>query len=67
MEVQANWGMEEENKFYFRKNYAKYEFFKNPLVSPTTLSAKWHNFCKVVFSLTHRQAEHKAGSASQEE
>ncbi|KAM6268959.1 growth factor receptor-bound protein 14 isoform 1-T1 [Porphyrio hochstetteri] len=31
MEVQSNWGMEEENKFYFRKNYAKYEFFKNPL------------------------------------
>ncbi|XP_040532782.1 growth factor receptor-bound protein 14 isoform X3 [Gallus gallus] len=31
MEVQSNWGMEEENKFYFRKNYAKYEFFKNPV------------------------------------
>ncbi|KAG8510385.1 Growth factor receptor-bound protein 14 [Galemys pyrenaicus] len=23
--------MEEENKLYFRKNYAKYEFFKNPM------------------------------------
>ncbi|XP_063198068.1 growth factor receptor-bound protein 14 isoform X4 [Chroicocephalus ridibundus] len=31
MEVQSNWAMEEENKLYFRKNYAKYEFFKNPL------------------------------------
>ncbi|XP_016289153.1 growth factor receptor-bound protein 14 isoform X3 [Monodelphis domestica] len=31
MEVQSNWGMEEENKLYFRKNYAKYEFFKNPM------------------------------------
>ncbi|NXC20733.1 GRB14 protein, partial [Corythaeola cristata] len=31
MEVQSNWVMEEENKLYFRKNYAKYEFFKNPL------------------------------------
>ncbi|KAK2525991.1 Grb14 [Columba guinea] len=31
MEVQSNWIMEEENKLYFRKNYAKYEFFKNPL------------------------------------
>ncbi|XP_072468271.1 growth factor receptor-bound protein 14 isoform X2 [Notamacropus eugenii] len=30
IEVQSNWGMEEENKLYFRKNYAKYEFFKNP-------------------------------------
>ncbi|KAM6398007.1 growth factor receptor-bound protein 14 isoform 2-T2 [Pluvialis apricaria] len=32
MEVQSNWVMEEENKLYFRKNYAKYEFFKNPLM-----------------------------------
>ncbi|XP_068543816.1 growth factor receptor-bound protein 14 isoform X5 [Anas acuta] len=31
MEVQSNWGMQEENKFYFRKYYAKYEFFKNPV------------------------------------
>uniref|UniRef100_A0ABI7ZFK2 Growth factor receptor bound protein 14 n=1 Tax=Felis catus TaxID=9685 RepID=A0ABI7ZFK2_FELCA len=32
MEVLSNWGMEEENKLYFRKNYAKYEFFKNPMM-----------------------------------
>ncbi|XP_071475226.1 growth factor receptor-bound protein 14 isoform X2 [Marmota flaviventris] len=31
IEVLSNWGMEEENKLYFRKNYAKYEFFKNPM------------------------------------
>ncbi|OXB77054.1 UNVERIFIED_CONTAM: hypothetical protein H355_007701 [Colinus virginianus] len=31
MEVQSNWGMEEENRFHFRKNYVKYEFFKNPV------------------------------------
>ncbi|CAK6448538.1 unnamed protein product [Pipistrellus nathusii] len=31
VEVLSNWGMEEENKLYFRKNYAKYEFFKNPM------------------------------------
>ncbi|KAJ7398261.1 Growth factor receptor-bound protein 14 [Pitangus sulphuratus] len=31
MDVQSNWVMEEETKLYFRKNYAKYEFFKNPL------------------------------------
>uniref|UniRef100_G3TB39 Growth factor receptor-bound protein 14 n=1 Tax=Loxodonta africana TaxID=9785 RepID=G3TB39_LOXAF len=31
IEVLSNWGMEEENKLYFRKNYAKYEFFKNPV------------------------------------
>ncbi|KAJ7405300.1 Growth factor receptor-bound protein 14 [Willisornis vidua] len=31
IEVQSNWVMEEETKLYFRKNYAKYEFFKNPL------------------------------------
>uniref|UniRef100_A0A5F9D3Z9 Growth factor receptor-bound protein 14 n=1 Tax=Oryctolagus cuniculus TaxID=9986 RepID=A0A5F9D3Z9_RABIT len=30
-EVLSNWGMEEENKLFFRKNYAKYEFFKNPM------------------------------------
>ncbi|XP_013374245.1 PREDICTED: growth factor receptor-bound protein 14 [Chinchilla lanigera] len=31
IEVLSHWGMEEENKLYFRKNYAKYEFFKNPM------------------------------------
>lgn len=31
VEVLSNWGVEEENKLYFRKNYAKYEFFKNPM------------------------------------
>nr|XP_021528108.1 growth factor receptor-bound protein 14 [Aotus nancymaae] len=31
IEVLSNWGIEEENKLYFRKNYAKYEFFKNPV------------------------------------
>ncbi|XP_075385605.1 growth factor receptor-bound protein 14 isoform X2 [Tenrec ecaudatus] len=31
IDVLSNWGMEEENKLYFRKNYAKYEFFKNPM------------------------------------
>ncbi|GAB1286375.1 Growth factor receptor-bound protein 14 [Apodemus speciosus] len=31
MEVMTHWGMEEDNKLYLRKNYAKYEFFKNPM------------------------------------
>ncbi|ERE69938.1 growth factor receptor-bound protein 14 [Cricetulus griseus] len=31
IEVLSHWGMEEENKLYLRKNYAKYEFFKNPM------------------------------------
>ncbi|NXA32830.1 GRB14 protein, partial [Eudromia elegans] len=31
MEVQSNWGTEEESRLYFRKYYAKYEFFKNPV------------------------------------
>ncbi|XP_074973994.1 growth factor receptor-bound protein 14 isoform X4 [Caretta caretta] len=31
IEVQSNWGIEEENRLYFRKNYAKYEFFKHPM------------------------------------
>uniref|UniRef100_A0A7M4FL94 Growth factor receptor-bound protein 14 n=1 Tax=Crocodylus porosus TaxID=8502 RepID=A0A7M4FL94_CROPO len=30
VEVLSNWALEEENRLYFRKNYAKYEFFKNP-------------------------------------
>lgn len=56
MEVQSNWGMEEENKFYFRKNYAKYEFFKNPVVSHNTLYVKWCTCCscKIAFSVTYR-------------
>jgi hypothetical protein len=39
VEVLANWRMEEENKLYFRKNYAKYEFFKNPMVSVISMSS----------------------------
>nr|XP_032634882.1 growth factor receptor-bound protein 14-like [Chelonoidis abingdonii] len=31
IEIQSNWGIEEENRLYFRKNYAKYEFFKHPV------------------------------------
>uniref|UniRef100_A0A8C2CPT6 Growth factor receptor bound protein 14 n=1 Tax=Cyprinus carpio TaxID=7962 RepID=A0A8C2CPT6_CYPCA len=31
MEVQAGWGMDSQCCLYFRKNYAKYEFFKKPL------------------------------------
>nr|XP_033801096.1 growth factor receptor-bound protein 14 isoform X2 [Geotrypetes seraphini] len=30
IELQSKWGMEETNRLCFRKNYAKYEFFKNP-------------------------------------
>lgn len=30
IEVLSHWGMEEDNKLYLRKNYAKYECFKNP-------------------------------------
>ncbi|TRY90040.1 hypothetical protein DNTS_012418 [Danionella cerebrum] len=33
MEVQSGWGMDSHCCLYFRKNYAKYEFFKKPLVS----------------------------------
>lgn len=39
VEVLSNWGMEEENKLYFRKNYAKYEFFKNPMVSDIPINS----------------------------
>uniref|UniRef100_A0A672QN10 Growth factor receptor bound protein 14 n=1 Tax=Sinocyclocheilus grahami TaxID=75366 RepID=A0A672QN10_SINGR len=31
MEVQSGWGMDSHCCLYFRKNYAKYEFFKKPL------------------------------------
>ncbi|XP_050824923.1 growth factor receptor-bound protein 14 isoform X3 [Gopherus flavomarginatus] len=31
IEIQSHWGIEEENRLYFRKNYAKYEFFKHPV------------------------------------
>ncbi|XP_033899904.1 growth factor receptor-bound protein 14-like isoform X1 [Acipenser ruthenus] len=31
IEVQSSWGMETDDRLYFRKNYAKYEFFKKPL------------------------------------
>ncbi|XP_061090798.1 growth factor receptor-bound protein 14 isoform X2 [Conger conger] len=31
MEVQSAWDVDADNRLYFRKNYAKYEFFKKPL------------------------------------
>ncbi|XP_012691932.2 growth factor receptor-bound protein 14 isoform X1 [Clupea harengus] len=31
MEVQSGWGMDSDSRLCFRKNYAKYEFFKKPL------------------------------------
>lgn len=34
--VQVQASMTGESKFVFRKNYAKYEFFKNPLVSSSS-------------------------------
>lgn len=33
MEVLSGWGMDTDSRLYFRKNYAKYEFFRKPLVS----------------------------------
>uniref|UniRef100_A0A665VGM8 Growth factor receptor bound protein 14 n=1 Tax=Echeneis naucrates TaxID=173247 RepID=A0A665VGM8_ECHNA len=32
MEVLSAWGMDTDSRLYFRKNYAKYEFFRKPLV-----------------------------------
>ncbi|XP_041057094.1 growth factor receptor-bound protein 14 isoform X3 [Carcharodon carcharias] len=32
--VQSTWGMDTDSRLYFRKNYAKYEFFKNPSFFP---------------------------------
>ncbi|KAI1896505.1 hypothetical protein AGOR_G00095470 [Albula goreensis] len=32
VEVQATWPLEGDNKLLFRKNYAKYEFFKKPVL-----------------------------------
>lgn len=66
MEVQSNWGMQEENKFYFRKYYAKYEFFKNPVVSHCIISVKWCICwcCKIVF-FCYTQAECKDVSVMQ--
>uniref|UniRef100_A0A8C9T845 Growth factor receptor bound protein 14 n=1 Tax=Scleropages formosus TaxID=113540 RepID=A0A8C9T845_SCLFO len=31
IDVQSNWGMDSSSRLCFRKNYAKYEFFKRPL------------------------------------
>uniref|UniRef100_A0A8D0D5B5 Growth factor receptor bound protein 14 n=1 Tax=Sander lucioperca TaxID=283035 RepID=A0A8D0D5B5_SANLU len=31
MEVLSSWGMDTDCRLYFRKNYAKYEFFRKPL------------------------------------
>ncbi|XP_038645621.1 growth factor receptor-bound protein 14-like isoform X4 [Scyliorhinus canicula] len=30
IQLQSTWGMDTDSRLYFRKNYAKYEFFKNP-------------------------------------
>ncbi|XP_068602176.1 growth factor receptor-bound protein 14 [Brachionichthys hirsutus] len=31
MEIMSGWGMDSDSRLYFRKNYAKYEFFRKPL------------------------------------
>uniref|UniRef100_A0A671XP33 Growth factor receptor bound protein 14 n=1 Tax=Sparus aurata TaxID=8175 RepID=A0A671XP33_SPAAU len=31
MEVLSGWGLDTDSRLYFRKNYAKYEFFRTPL------------------------------------
>lgn len=31
MDVLSGWGMDSDSRLYFRKNYAKYEFFRKPL------------------------------------
>ncbi|KAK7938667.1 hypothetical protein WMY93_001993 [Mugilogobius chulae] len=31
MDVLSGWSMDSDSRLYFRKNYAKYEFFRNPL------------------------------------
>lgn len=36
MEVLSGWGLDTDSRLYFRKNYAKYEFFRKPLVSLTS-------------------------------
>lgn len=33
LEVLSGWGMDTDSRLYFRKNFAKYEFFRKPLVS----------------------------------
>lgn len=49
--VQVQASMTSEGRFLFRKNYAKYEFFRNPLVGffffffPKNLRARLQSFC----------------------
>uniref|UniRef100_UPI00358EE93C growth factor receptor-bound protein 10-like isoform X2 n=1 Tax=Myxine glutinosa TaxID=7769 RepID=UPI00358EE93C len=38
-QVQAGWGSDCDNKLFFRKNYAKYEFFKNPVFFPEHMAS----------------------------
>lgn len=33
LEVLSGWGMDADSRLCFRKNFAKYEFFRKPLVS----------------------------------
>lgn len=33
LEVQASWSLKSDTRFVFCKNYAKYEFFRKPMVS----------------------------------
>ena len=36
LQVQTSWSIKTDAKLLFRKNYAKYEFFRTPAVSPDT-------------------------------
>lgn len=33
LDVQASWSLKSDTRFVFCKNYAKYEFFRKPMVS----------------------------------
>lgn len=48
MEVLSGWGMDTDSRLYFRKNYAKYEFFKKPLVS-----SWWNNSDGLISLILH--------------
>ncbi|XP_055494132.1 growth factor receptor-bound protein 14-like [Leucoraja erinacea] len=52
IQVQSSWPMDQDCKLYFKKNYTKYEFFKNPSFFPENMvsSSNETNGC-----LSHQQ------------
>lgn len=54
LEVQATWSLKGDTRFVFCKNYAKYEFFRKPMVRCSPSVQIWVNREQLVLAVSTR-------------